>query len=199
MLDLTSIKNIIDTLNWILTLGKSDLVQVQNETDELIRELSASLIHLWDVTTEITKSSASAITEVEFENTYQYFYRFYLGDPNISIARTHCSNISRDVDRIKFKLANILHTDIGKWSEIDLQLSSIIHNDIDILMDYDNCIKTLHDRMLAIRGNFKTGDTASAQKLYSTLKKELENDIEQLRLGVATMEKAINHVRKTSG
>lgn len=32
--------NIIKSLNWILTLGRSDIVHVQDETASLIRELS---------------------------------------------------------------------------------------------------------------------------------------------------------------
>ena len=70
MLDLAIIKNIIATLNWILTLGKSDVTHVQKETDNLVRELSMSLTNLWDVITEITKLSESTITKEQFEDAY---------------------------------------------------------------------------------------------------------------------------------
>jgi hypothetical protein len=199
MFDLTSISNIIKSLNWILTLGKSDIVHVQKETDNLIRELSKSLTNLWDVTRELTKHSESDFTKERFDEAYDYFYSFYLGHENISTARTHCSTVQRDVGRIKFKIAKILHTDIGKWTDVDQKLSGIVDADDAILGDYDNCIDTLYNRVQVIRHHLDAGDVDSARQGYGSLKRDLENDIEQLRQGVATMEAAINHVRKFAG
>ena len=199
MLDLTAVQAIIGFLNWTLTLGKSDLEHVQKETDELIRDLSASLTNLWDVTVEVTKFADTTVTKEDFEGVYDYFYQFFLGDENVSSARTHCGHVERDVGRVKFRLAKALQTDIGEWTEVDQKLSGIIHQDGRILTDYDNCIDTLHDKLRKIQQDFDSGAVAAARESYSTLKRGLRDDIEQLRLGVKAMDEAINHVRTVSG
>jgi hypothetical protein len=105
----------------------------------------------------------------------------------------------REVRRIKFKLANILHTDIGKWDEAKEKFDSIAEQDPAILQDYNRCIASLENRMKEIREHFDAGDVTSARKSYGTLKRDLENDIKRLREGVATMEQAINHVNEITG
>ena len=199
MFDLMTIQGIIGTLKWVLTLGKSEVIHVKKETDEVINEPSKSLMNLWDIMKEITNLSEVDFTKEQFENRYDYFLNFYFGDRNISAARTHCGNVVREVDRIKFKLAKILHTNIGRWEEADKKLSYLKEADPVILYDYDSCISSLHDRMKLIKGHFDAGEVTSAMQSYSTLKIDLENDINQLREGVETMELAINHINKIAG
>jgi hypothetical protein len=199
MFEFTTIKGIIDSFSWILTLGKSELVHVKSETNEVISELSKSLRSLWDVTKEIANLSEVDLTKEQFEDRWDYFFSFYVGDQNISAARTHCGNVMRDVERIKFKLAKILHTDIGRWRDVDKALISIIEEDPVILENYDACIASLENRMSEIRGHFDAGDVVLARQSYATLKQDIEDDIRQLREGIVTMEQAIDHVNRISG
>jgi hypothetical protein len=199
MFEFKTINGIMESLNWIITLGKSDIDGVKEETNELIRELSKSLKNLWDITKEITKIPVNHLTKEKFDDRYDYFFTFYLGDENISAARTHCGNVLRDVKRIKFKLAKILHTNIGKWKEADEKLNSIVEEYPNILEDYNKSIASLESRMKEIRAHFDSRDVASARQSYATLKRDLENDIKRLRKGVLIMEEAIEHVNKITG
>jgi hypothetical protein len=74
MLELKTINSIIESLEWILTLGKSEIVDVKKETNEVIKELSKSLINLWDATKEITKISKVDLTKEKFEDRWDYFF-----------------------------------------------------------------------------------------------------------------------------
>lgn len=68
-----------------------------------------------------------------------------------------------------------------------------------ILGDYDNCLEILHNRLKVIRQDLQSGDVESARQSYQSLKRDLQNDIEQLRQGVTMMEAATNHVRRLAG
>ena len=69
MLDLGSVRAIIDTFSWMLTLGHSDVARVKTEIDELIRELSKSLTSLWDIVREVTKTPEADLTKDKFAVT----------------------------------------------------------------------------------------------------------------------------------
>jgi hypothetical protein len=162
MLDLSSIKASVDAIAWIATLGGSDVRNVRDETDELLQELSRSLKSLWDVTREITRLSPSDFNEKSFEAVYDYFKGFYLDPADISKARTHCGNVERTVGRIKFKLASILHTDMGKWEETSQHLGTIIGQDGNILDSYDRSIAVLNAVLQDIYERLVQGDREGA-------------------------------------
>jgi hypothetical protein len=100
MLELGSVKTAIEGLMWLCTLGKSEVKSVKKEAAELIQDLSKSLTSLWDVTTQMTNIPANKFDKELFETRWDYFFRYYLGPENISKARTHCGNVTRDMDRI---------------------------------------------------------------------------------------------------
>ncbi len=199
MLELGSVQEILKTLKWVLTLGQSDVKDVKDEIDELIRELSASLTNLWDITTKVSEIRDADFTQERFEVIRDYFLRFYFGQQNVSSARTHCGNVERDVERIKFKLFKFLHTDIGRWKEVDDKLAGIVDVDVDILRHYDNCIDSLDQRLTGIKEKLDKGQLDTAKASYKELKRDLESDIRELNLGVQTMRQGLDHIRTIAG
>jgi hypothetical protein len=182
-----------------MSFGASDLKSVRDETDQLIRDLSASLVNLWDVVSTLSGMKPDELQPESFEKLYQYFYRFYLGPENLSAARTHCGNVERAVGKIKFKLSQFLHTDLGKWAEADSKLSAIVTADPVILGEYDQVIESIHQQLKEVRKAFASGDHQKARGLYAELLTGLEPDIEGMRKGVARMKESLEHVRKISG
>jgi len=55
---LASLKAILSNLEWVLSLGASDVKHVKEDTDKLIHDLGASLVSLWDLTTTLTIEKA---------------------------------------------------------------------------------------------------------------------------------------------
>src|SRR5262245_1009020 len=162
MLTFPSIKAIVGALGWLLTLGKSEVKHVQDEIGDLIRELSKSLVSLWDVTVTITGIPEAEFSATSFEEKWDYFVRFYVGPQNISVARTHCGKVQRAIGRITFKLAKVFDTDLGKWREATEKFRDIVDADRHLLEDYDTCIETLRSRLEGIRGDLKDNDVAEA-------------------------------------
>ena len=138
MLDLASIKEIAAALTWLLTLGASEIKHVKIQTEELIQHLSASLVNLWDVTLQVTRLTEQDFNRQNFEDVWNYFFRYYLDPENISKARTHCGEVARDIDRITFKLTTILRADIGKWSEAKEKFKQIVDEDGIILFSFQH-------------------------------------------------------------
>lgn len=199
MLDLFGVQKTITALDWILSLGKSELIYVQSQTTSLIHELSMSLTSLWEITSDISSIPKAEFNAERFGAIYDYFYTFYLSNDNIASARTHCSNVVREVKRIKFKLGKLLHTDLGRWQEADQKLDLMQLTDGLILKEYDACLSNLYSRLQDIRFDIENNDIASGLQAYLSLKQDLEVDIEQLRLGVKKMEAALNHVQTITG
>lgn len=125
--------------------------------------------------------------------------RFYVGDWNISPARTHCGNVERTVERIKFKLPKILHTELGKWDEVDEQLEQIVAQDGNILREYDASINKLDSNLREIKVLLEQEAFVVGKQKYYGLKKNLEADIRRLKSGVERMEQASNHINKIVG
>ena len=73
MLELESVREIVSTLKWMLTLGASEIKQVKEDIRELIQELSKSLTNLWDLTTKITTLPEGELNKASFETLYDYF------------------------------------------------------------------------------------------------------------------------------
>jgi hypothetical protein len=180
-------------------LGKGAVKHVQDEIEDLIRELSKSLVSLWDVTVTITGIPETEFKEASFEENWDYFQRFYLGPQNISVARTHCGNVQRAIDRITFKVAKVFHTDLGKWGEATEKFRDIVDADRQLLTDYDTCIETLRGRLAGIRGDLEDKDVPEAGRAYAALKHELEGDIQQLHQGIKAMKAASDHIRGVIG
>jgi len=193
-MDLSGIKATVAAIQWLLTLGRSELRQVRTDTEELLNDLRKSLVNLWDVTTEVTKLAPKDLTADSFRPVYEYFVRFYLDPQSISAARTHCGHIARDVDRITFKLSSLLHTDLGRWQDARRKLGEVVNGDSMLLASYDACIQDLDDRLTVISDFFEQGKDDAAREAYRSLRMELRPDVRRLRTYVAKMEQASQHL-----
>lgn len=199
MLELSSIKVIVDFFAWTITLGATDVAKAKEETKQLLESLSRSLTSLWDVTTEVTRLKPGEFNKDTFERVYDYFRRFYLNPEDIERARSHCGDVGRHIGRITYKISTILHADLGKWNEARSKLDRIVGWDDDILASYGNSISWLDSQLKEIRGTLDAGNESLALSKYSSLKAKLEKDIEVLHCGVKVMREADKHIREITG
>ena len=199
MLELADVSGILRLLERLLTFGRSDIVQVESETDELIRDLSKSLVSLHDVVTQVTRLKPEEFNETAFGEICDYFKRFYLYPEDMDKARTHCSTLKRDVGRITYKLAQFLRTDIGQWEEVSRNIQSEQDLDQSMTKAYDASIEKLNEKLNEIQNNLANGDVATALDLYKRLKADLSADIGELRTGIETMKRVAVRIREVCG
>lgn len=83
MLTLSDISGILRLLEKFLTFGRSEITDVQSETEELIDDLSRSLLSLYDMVSEVTRLDNEQFSQASFEKVRSYFDRF------LSSARRH--------------------------------------------------------------------------------------------------------------
>lgn len=199
MLELKTVQEIIEALKWISTLGNSDIKEVKNDVEELVSELSKSLANLWDVVCQVTSIKEDEFSKESFSAVYDYFVEFYLGMGNLMPARTYCGNVRRTVGRIKFKFAKFLHTDVGKWDEVDAALRKIVKRDGDILAEYETSIRKLDYELKEIKGLLVKKEVVAGKNRYFGLKSDLEDNIRLLKSGTEEMSRALDHINSLAG
>ena len=182
------------TFLWLLTLGKSELRAVRTDVEELINDLRKSLVSLYDLAKVITDADPSGLTARTFAPVYDYVNRFYLNPQDLSAARTHCGYVSRDVDRIMFKLGKVLHSDVGKWSEAHQQLNAVIGADGAILDNLDSAVTDIRSKLDTVNALFVAGDVPKARAVYSQLCNTLKPDVVALGKHVDAMDQANRHL-----
>lgn len=199
MLESGTVLEIIKALKWISTLGYSDIREAKNDVAELVSELSKSLVNLWDVVCHVTRIKEDEFSIESFSAVYDYFVEFYLGTGNLMPARTYCGNVRRTVGRIKFKFAKFLHTDLGKWDEVDEALKKIVKGDGEILDEYEASIRKLDYELKEIKGLLEKKEVEAGRSKYFGLKSDLENDLRLLKSGTEEMNRALDHINALAG
>jgi hypothetical protein len=182
------------TFLWILTLGKSELRAVRTDVEELINDLRKSLVSLYDLAKVITDIDAANLDARTFAPVYDYVDRFYLNPQDLSAARTHCGYVSRDVDRIMFKLGKLLHSDVGKWKEAQQQLVAVIGADGAILDSLDSTVTDIRAKLDAVNTHLMAGNVPAARNFYSQLSATLKPDVVALGKYVDAMDRANRHL-----
>lgn len=179
---------------WLLTLGKSELLNVRRDVEQLINELRKSLVSMYDLATEVTRLDPSQLDKNTFAPIEDYVTRFYLNPQDVSAARTHCAYVRRDVERIMFKLGKLLHSDLGKWGEAKDALDAIIGGDGELIANLDAAIIEVRGKLDEIKTALDRGDVARARQIYGDYRESLKPDIAALGEDIAAMEKANQHL-----
>lgn len=199
ILDLWGLRQSASILKWLANWEPTHVKVVQQEMDDLVNNLTMSLKNLHTAVCEITDLPPEKLDRKSFEAKYDYFINFYLGHENISMARTHCGNVERDVKRMRFKLERAGFTDVGEWQSVDQFIDEIKSGDDMLLQSYDNSVSEIQRRLDGIKTELESGNVSEARSKYLQLKKDLTADILELNKGKNAMERAKNHLRKVLG
>lgn len=201
MLDLGMITTIIGAITWLHSFGKEDIKGVKQETEELLSDLAKSLVNLFDITQSINELSQRlpSLSDAEFTAAFRdvqgYAERFYFNDEAISSARTHCGDVERDIERIKFKIVNFLRVDLGRWKEADQSFDQIVHDDNRLLQEYEDNVNRLKQGLVAVASFIEKAAVAEARRRYEALGSSLQKDLDELRKGVDEMKSTYAFVR----
>jgi len=198
MLDLTTARPIVEGLNWMITLGSSEIKNVKVEMRELLGHLSKSLLSLWDVTQQVSSLSDEHFAN-GFESVYTYFKRFYYDPENLERARTHCTDVSRDVDRITFKLSMLFRTNLGKWSDAEECLRLCLLGDASYIEEYNKNFETLNRELSTVHALVREGKEEEAEQAYRGLRQRLCDDMDHLNAYIKRLREADDHIRRIVG
>ena len=75
MFGMSDIAGILNLLDRFLTFGRSEVTGVQEETVELIHDISRSLVSLDGIVNEVTRLKVEEFSEADFNEIYDYFLK----------------------------------------------------------------------------------------------------------------------------
>jgi hypothetical protein len=96
------------------------------------------------------------------------------------------------LERITFKLAKVLRTNLGKWKEADTHFQAIIDADPVFLGAYQMSIEQLKKHLDQIKADFDARRPAAAKKSYFALKEKVRSDLIEMKKTLTKIEAAYN-------
>lgn len=194
-IDLSGAKELAKGLQWLSSLGESDTKKVRDELQDLLLHCSQTLksfVQLAEVLYEIKKE---AFNTESFLDVFFHCSANYTSPEGARKARSHCTDIQRDIQRIKFKLAKVLRSELGQWSSVDEDFSKLVDADEDFLDSFETDMERVQRELEQILELIES-DTESAWERYESLRTSLIKSVSGLRKELRTMERAENHIRR---
>jgi hypothetical protein len=197
MTDLIShLKVLLNPLAWFLSIGKEDVEHVKAEISDLLLHSSQSLKSLLELYTVLEDIPRNNFTQQTFGPISNHCLWFFTSPEAVQQARTHCTDIKRDVSRIKFKMAKILRTENQDWKGIDKAFNRLMDADHYYQHLYEMELWRIGDELRKI-DKFLSEDAAdAAYDQYVELRKSLTKSCEALSNEISKMQKAQTHVHE---
>jgi len=197
----TVLQKFFDPLGWFLTLGKDDAKQVRDALEDLILHTSASLksfVELRDVLEEVPKTSFDQTT---FAKTIYFPCTANLTGSDAALkARTHCTDIARDINRINFKVSKYLRTENMDWKGINEAFLELVNADMTFLNDFEELMKQVDQELRTIYEllgvKIDVIKKEEAWTRYQTLRTSLHDQDQRLRETLERLRSAQTHVRQ---
>lgn len=194
-----SLKPYVDAFAWLITLGASEVKGAKKDIEQLINLVSESLLSFHDLAKQISDTEPQTLTTKSFRDIHDYFRTFYFGQKNISKARTHCGDVERQIDKIAFRFARLLHTDLGKWKKAKKHFKQIIYHDGEIIHAFEDATGRLEAEFKAIARLLKARKTKEAQRRFASLRATVDSEADEINKGISAMRKAYDHIQRTVG
>ena len=194
MLDIAPFKELLNGFGWCLTLGKADTEHVKGEIEDLLTHCSQSFKSLLELTDTLTEIPLAQFTEQNFWPIANHCLWFFTSPGAAQKARTHCTDIQRDVGRITFKMAKILRTEDRNWKGIDDAFRNLLHGDMDFLERYEAELQQIGNELSEIGKQLKNRDAHKAWEKYNLLRSSLMSSRQALSNEIVMMQKAQTHI-----
>ncbi len=194
MFDLTKLPELFSPLNWLNNLGKGDADHVKTEVAELLQHSSQSLRTLIDLDQTFVEIPREDFAS-KFWPISAHAYWVFTSPEAAQRARTHCTDIQRDVARINFKMAKVLRVEGVDWRGINHAFAELLDADRDYLFEYEKELTRLGKELKEIEQMLGEKDTQQAWDRYQTLRTSIQTSRRQLSDQIALMQKAQTHLR----
>ena len=188
------LKENINAFNWFLRIGKQDVDNVKSEIADLLQHSSQSLKSLIELYTVLEDIPRNKFSKQTFGPIANHCLWFFTSPDAAQKARTHCSDIKRDVARIKFKMAKILRTENHDWKGIDSAFNRLMDADHYYLHLYEIELMRIGSELKKIDELLNKRKVDSAYDQYLELRKSLTNRYDALSNEISKMQKAQVHI-----
>jgi hypothetical protein len=188
-----AIKEFLGPLQWFLTLGKSDTDHIHNELQDLLHHTSQSLKTLTELSEVMYEIKREEFNMESFGKIYAHCLNNLIGFPE---ARTHCTDIQRDLNRINFKLTKYLRAEWGTWKSLNKTFERLASADEDFLRYFEEDLKKVEERLRTVFRLLDNEHKEEAWKEYQVLRASLLQDHDQVRTELRKLAEAENHVRR---
>lgn len=195
MFDITALQTLLEPLGWFLTLGKSDTKEMRTEIAELLHHTGQSVRTLIELETILAGLKEQAFNKDSFYDVYLHCKYSYTGNEAPELARTHCSDIRRDIRRISFKAAKLFRTEWGQWKNVAKSFSELEGADIKFLEDFGSALRRVDVELDTVNNILQNDDKIGAWKRFSVIRDDIRKDVESLRAVTERLRQAEDHIR----
>ena len=197
MTDIIShLKVLLNPLDWFLSIGRGDAEHVKAEIADLLQHSSQSLKSLLELYTILEDIPRSYFSQQTFGPIANHCLWFFTSPDAVQQARTHCTDIKRDVARIKFKMAKILRTENLDWKGIDKAFNRLMDADYYYQHLYEMELHRIGIELNKINKLLSDDSVDSAYNQYVELRKSLTKSCDALSSEISKMQKAQTHVHE---
>jgi len=197
MTDIIShLKVLSNPLDWFLSIGKGDVEHVKAEIADLLQHSSQSLKSLLELYTVLEDIPRSNFSQQTFGPIANHCLWFFTSPDAVQRARTHCTDIKRDVARIKFKMAKILRTENLDWKGIDKAFNRLMDADHYYQHLYEMELHRIGHELSEINKSSSEDAVDSAYNQYVELRKSLTKSCDALSNEISKMQTAQTHVHE---
>jgi len=197
MTDIIShLKVLLNPLDWFLSIGRGDAEHVKAEIADLLQHSSQSLKSLLELYTILEDIPRSYFSQQTFGPIANHCLWFFTSPDAVQQARTHCTDIKRDVARIKFKMAKILRTENLDWKGIDKAFNRLMDADYYYQHLYEMELHRIGIELNKINKLLSDDSVDSAYNQYVELRKSLTKSCDALSNEISKMQTAQTHVHE---
>jgi hypothetical protein len=193
-IDLTGPKELAKAFGWFLALGASETQHIRDELQDLLLHTTQTLKALVQLTEALYQIEADDFDEKSYLPVFFHCSQNFTSPEAAQKARSHCTDIQRDIERIQFKLAKVLRAKVGRWKSLDEAFKRLADADRDFLDQFEADMQRVDEELLEIVRLVRE-DRQEAWKRYEGLRSTLLDSISRLREEVAAMRQAEDHIR----
>jgi hypothetical protein len=195
MFDIAALQKLAEPLAWFLTLGKSDTEHMRSELLDLLTHTGQSVRSLIELEKTLAGLKEAEFSKDKFMNVYLHCKYVFTGNDASERARTHCTDIQRDVRRINFVAAKVLRTEMGNWKNVDKSFADLENADDTFLSEFGGTLRGVDAKLDEVQDLLDKKKRAAAWAAYETLRKDLRRDVDALSKIVDQLRKAEDHIR----
>jgi hypothetical protein len=196
MLELEAIKAIGEAIIWLKNLSDQEVKDVKDETQQLLFDLSKSLVILHDVTRKVSGLTDEQFKNGEFRAIFDHFKGIYYNNEYYVNAHTHCSDLERDVGSITLRLSLFLKAPLGKWKDASEELKFAVLEDNSVIEDFKKNFDQINQRLVEINNLMKESRADQSLEKYRQFRLDIKDDLDYLHEKIQNMRDADARIRR---
>ena len=191
-----SLKDFLGPLEWFLKLGAADTQHIRTELQDLLHDTSQSLKGLIELSEVLEDIPQEKFDLKSFGPVYTHCQSYFTSPEGAQEARTHCTDIVRDINRINFKVAKYLRAEGGDWKGLNHAFEALKNADMTFLDEFEKELVRIGERLRSIFQLVTSDKAREAWKQYEDLRLSVLQGRDSLGQQLKKLAEAENHIRR---